>query len=101
MRYIEVEVKETKQIPIEEVISDGIEFFRLMGFIDICDEYDLSAGPKECIDVYNEMVCKTEELAQKYGLYDLKKAQNDPWYHLYTLWPEMETFFKAQIFCRT
>lgn len=99
-KYIEVTVKEVKQIPIEEVIYDGIKFFKLMGFIDICDATDLSAGPKECIDVYNDTVIKIEELAQKYGLYDEDKSLSDDWYDVYTLWPKMEKFFKENIICK-
>lgn len=101
MRYIDIEVKETKKIPIKEVIEDGINFFNLIGFLDICDEFDLSGGPKECVDAYNEIVIKTEKLAQKYGLYDEKEACSDPWYHLYKLWPKMEEFFREQILCKT
>ena len=99
-KYIEITVKEVKQIPIEEVISDGIEFFKSMGFILICDESDLSAGPKEAIDVYNEIVIKVDELAEKYGLHDDSKRESDPWYELYTLWPKMEEFFKENIICK-
>lgn len=98
-KYIEitVTVEKIKQIPIEEVIYDGIEFFKLIGFISICDETDLSAGPKEAIDVYNDTVIKIDELAEKYGLHDYNKRYDDPWYELYTLWPKMEEFFKENI----
>ena len=98
-KYIEitVTVEEVKQIPIEEVIFDGIEFFKMIGFIDICDETDLSAGPKEAIDVYNDTVIKIDELAEKYGLHDHHKRNNDPWYELHILWPKMEEFFKENI----
>lgn len=100
-KYIEitVTVEEVRQIPIEEVIYDGIEFFRMIGFIDICDETDLSAGPKEAIDVYNDTVIKIDELAEKYGLHDNSKRY-DPWYELNVLWPKMEEFFKENIFCK-
>lgn len=101
-KYIEITitVEEIKQIPIEEVIFDGIEFFKMIGFIDICDETDLSAGPKEAIDVYNDTVAKIDELAKKYGLHDYHKRSNDPWYELHILWPKMEEFFKENIICK-
>ena len=96
-KYVEVEVRETKRIPIEEVIDDGIEFFKMMGFIDICDDTDLSAGPKEAIDVYNQTVVDVDILADKYGLHDMEKRNSDPWYELHVLWPKMEEFFKEHI----
>lgn len=101
-KYIEitVTVEETRQIPIEEVIFDGIEFFKMIGFIDICDETDLSAGPKEAIDVYNDTVIKIDELADKYGLHDMKERNDNVWYELNILWPKMEEFFKENIFCK-
>ena len=74
------------------MIKDAIEFFKLIGFIEMCDQHDLSAGPQEVIDVYNESVVKTEELAKKHNLYD-EEACNDVWYHLYTLWPVMKDYF--------
>ena len=86
-----------KVISCEEGKKDAIEFFKLMGFIEICDEYDLSAGPSETINEYNKAVIQTEELAQKYGLYNEKEACEDDWYHLYVLWPQMKKFFKKQL----
>ena len=99
MKYIEIEVKQIvkKQIPMNEVIEDGIEFFRMIGFIDICDETDLSAGPKEAIDVYNETVVQIDRLAEKYGLHDEEKRINDVWYELHILWPKMDKFFREHI----
>lgn len=76
------------------MIKDAIEFFKLIGFIEMCDQYDLSAGPQKVIDVYNESVVKTEELAKKHNLYDEEQACNDVWYHLYTLWPVMKNYFQ-------
>lgn len=95
-KYVEVEVVETKRIPIEEVIDDGIEFFKMMGFIDICNETNLSIGPKEAIDVYNQTVVDVDILANKYGLHDME-IKGDPWYELNILWPKMEKFFKEHI----
>ena len=97
-KYIEITVKEIRQIPIEDVIYDGIEFFKLLGFIEKCHEHDLQSGPsQESIDAYNETVIEIEELAQKYGLYDEYKSMSDDWYDMYTLWPKMEEFFKENI----
>lgn len=73
--------------------EDAIKFFKTIGFIQICDKEDLSCGPQEVIDIYNEKCIELEELAKKYELYDEKQAAMDPWYDLYTLWPEMNKFF--------
>lgn len=83
---------------MNEIKKDAIKFFKLIGFIEICDENDLSAGPKEAIDVYNNIVIETEELAKKYEIYDEEKACSDPWYLLYTLWPQMKDFFLNKIY---
>ena len=95
MKYVEVEVK--KKIRLDEVIRDGILFFKYIGFLEVCDEFDLSAGPDECIDTYNEIVIEVEKIAMKYGLYNDEEACADPWYELYTLWPLMDEFFRKHI----
>jgi len=95
MRYVEIKVK--KKVCLDEVIRDGILFFKYMGFIEVCDETDLSAGPKEAIDVYNETVVEIEKIGQKYGLYDDKESCRDPWYEVNTFWPLMDEFFRKYI----
>lgn len=94
MSYIEVQVK--KKVRLAEVIADGILFFKYMGFIEVCDEFNLSADP-DAIDVYNEVVAEIEKIGQKYGLYDDKESCKDPWYEVNTFWPLMDTFFREHI----
>jgi len=94
MRYVEIEVK--KKVCLDEVIRDGLLFFKYMGFLEMCDESDLSAAP-DVIDVYNETVIEIEKIGQKYGLYDDNESCRDPWYEVNTFWPLMENFFREHI----
>jgi len=98
MKYIEVCVK--RKFCLDEIVRDGIYFFHLMGFIEISDRTDLSSGPKEAIDVYNETVIEIEQIGKKYGLFDEQQCAENPWYELDTLWPKMNEFFRKHIIVR-
>lgn len=94
MNYIYFSVTKKDKAKIKK---DAVKFFKLIGFIEICHEYDLECGPDETINEYNQTVIEIQKLAKKYGLYDEKKDMNDPWYDLYTLWPEMKEYFNAKL----
>lgn len=84
----------------EELIRDGIAFFNLIGFIEVCTEYDLECGPaQESIDAYNETVIKIDELANKYGLHNKEMFNKSCWYEHMYLWPKMKKFFTEHIVC--
>lgn len=88
-------IQKTKRIPIKEVIKDGIKLFKLLGFYEKSVETDLYCG--DAVEETNDVLIEIEKIAMKYGIYDEEKACNDPWYHDYTLLPEIEKFFKEKI----
>ena len=94
-QYIEVTIKRTKLIPMEEVIEDGIKLFKLLGFYEKSVETDLYCGA--AVEETNDVLIEIEKIAMKYGIYDEEKACNDPWYHDYTLLPQIEKFFREKI----
>ena len=83
----------------EELIRDGIAFFKLIGFIEVCHIHDLDAGPEESIDAYNETVIAIDKLAYKYGLHNQEEMDKNVWYELHYLWPKMKKFFTEHIVC--
>lgn len=83
----------------DELIRDGIAFFNLIGFIEVCHIHDLHAGPEESIDAYNETAIAIDKLAYKYGLHNQEEMDNNVWYELHYLWPKMKKFFTEHIVC--
>lgn len=94
--YIEVKRSTIEIIPMETVMCDCVEFFKMFGFYEISHDKDLACGP--AVDETNEIIIKLEHLAMKYGLYNEEEACSDPWYHEYNLFPKMIEFFKENCF---